>query len=237
MTHLSSVMMFTASFSGLFMARQRTSNLQRCVCRGYATLTKQILLGLDFLHKRGIFIVPPEFCPVNWLQGFDVNDSAPKYRITSQRPRGMLNVADSSTFLVKIGDMGGAIWTGQRDQQPVTPTGLRAPELIYGGSWDASIDIWTLGCLLFELATNEPLFAVETFGLKRDEIDEIHEKLLHHIDNDNCFTAYLSERLPSDFGNENTRQFALFLLSMLRRLPQERKTTTELLTHGFLQSH
>ncbi|KAK9364350.1 kinase-like domain-containing protein [Lipomyces kononenkoae] len=133
--------------------------------------------------------------------------------------------------------MGGAIWSGQRDRRPVTPIGLRPPELIHGDSWDASIDIWTLGCLLFELATNEPLFAVETFGLEREQIDEIHEKLLHHIDDDNCFTSYLSERLPSDFGNENTRQFALFLLSMLRRLPEERKTTTELLSHDFLQSH
>ncbi|KAE8311555.1 hypothetical protein BDV41DRAFT_565695 [Aspergillus transmontanensis] len=30
---------------------------------------------------------------------------------------------------------------------PVTPRALRAPELIRQNAWDASIDIWTLGCL------------------------------------------------------------------------------------------
>jgi serine/threonine protein kinase len=91
---------------------------------------------------------------------------------------------------------------------------------------------------IFELATNEPLFPVETetFGLSCKQIDDQHEKLLHQIDNDNHFTAYLSDRLPSDFDDEGTRLFASFLLSMLRRLPQKRKATTDLLSHSFLRA-
>jgi serine/threonine-protein kinase SRPK3 len=50
---------------------------------------------------------PPEYSPVKWLQGIDIDDSAPQYLISSQRQRGMLDKADSSKLLVKIGDMGG----------------------------------------------------------------------------------------------------------------------------------
>lgn len=49
----------------------------------------------------------PEYSPVKWLEGVEVNDTAPRYLITSQRFRGALDDADFSTLLIKIGDMGG----------------------------------------------------------------------------------------------------------------------------------
>ncbi|ODH46455.1 hypothetical protein GX48_07474, partial [Paracoccidioides brasiliensis] len=75
-------------------------------------ISKQVLLGVDFLHELGIthchlqtanvlfsivgaahaeaevFLQPPEFSPVRWLEGMKVNDSAPKYLMTSQRRAG-----------------------------------------------------------------------------------------------------------------------------------------------------
>lgn len=54
-------------------------------------------------------ITVPEFSPVNWLPGFEVDNSAPRYLISSQRPRGMLDNTAFSTLLVKIGDMGGGL--------------------------------------------------------------------------------------------------------------------------------
>jgi serine/threonine-protein kinase SRPK3 len=54
-------------------------------------------------------ITEPEFSPVNWLPGVEVDNSAPRYLISSQRPRGMLDDATFSTLLVKIGDMGGGL--------------------------------------------------------------------------------------------------------------------------------
>lgn len=50
---------------------------------------------------------PPEYSPVKWLEGVEVNDTAPRYLITSQRFRGALDDVDVSTLLIKIGDMGG----------------------------------------------------------------------------------------------------------------------------------
>lgn len=80
----------------------------------------------------------------------------------------MLDDAEVSKLIVKIGDMGGgnllfavlslfyhriltegiAIQSTQSSEQPVTPTALRAPELIHGHRWDPSIDVWALGCLV-----------------------------------------------------------------------------------------
>ena len=43
----------------------------------------------------------------------------------------------------------------------------RAPELIMGSSlYDCSIDIWSTGCILFELITRTPMFPGDAEGLQ-----------------------------------------------------------------------
>ncbi|PKX99621.1 serine protein kinase [Aspergillus novofumigatus IBT 16806] len=207
-------------------------------------ISEQILSGLDFLHTLGIIhcdlqpanilfsmvglansethLQPPEFSPVRWLEGTVVDDSAPKYLLPTQRPRGHLDEADFSEFEVKIRDLGGAVSCRQGDRKPVSPRALRTPELIRRNTWDAGIDIWTLGCLVFELATNEPLFPLGTFGLTAEEIDQEHINLISQL---------LGE---DDFGAENVQRLASFLSSMLRPDPLKRMSTTELLKHPFL---
>lgn len=54
-----------------------------------------------------VSLQPPEFSFVEWLKGVEVDNTAPRYLMTSQRLRGALSNVDSSTLLVKIGDMGG----------------------------------------------------------------------------------------------------------------------------------
>jgi serine/threonine-protein kinase SRPK3 len=56
-------------------------------------------------HRESL--VPPEFSPVRWLPGITADSSAPRYLMTSQRPRGMLDDASFSSLIVKIGDLGG----------------------------------------------------------------------------------------------------------------------------------
>ncbi|EAU37566.1 conserved hypothetical protein [Aspergillus terreus NIH2624] len=45
-------------------------------------------------------------------------------------------------------------------KKPVTPLGLRPPELILTGAVDNTIDVWSFGCLFFELITGQPLFCI-----------------------------------------------------------------------------
>ena len=48
------------------------------------------------------------------------------------------------------------------------------------------------------------------------------------------FAIYISERLPTDFGKENTEKLANFLWSALQERPEDRESTTGLLNHSFL---
>ncbi|CAG7958769.1 unnamed protein product [Penicillium olsonii] len=221
-------------------------------CPGYVReISKQILLGLDYLHDQGLFhgdlqpanilftlncdlsggmITEPEFSPVNWLPGVEVDNSAPRYLMSSQRPRGLLDNAAFSTLLVKIGDLGGD------DFLPVTPMALRAPELLQPHPGNEKVDIWALGCLIFQLATNEPLFPVESFGCTIDEFHEILRSVMHELfeHGNQKFAIHISERLPTYFGKENTEELANFLWSALHERPEDRESTTGLLNHSFL---
>ncbi|KAJ5368490.1 uncharacterized protein N7496_008250 [Penicillium cataractarum] len=55
--------------------------------------------------------------------------------------------------------------------KPVTPRGLRAPELILTGAVDNTMDIWSFGCLVFELITGQPLFCIP--GSKYEDDDHL----------------------------------------------------------------
>lgn len=57
-------------------------------------------------------------------------------------------------------------------KKPATPLGLRAPELFLTGTVDKTLDIWSFGCLVFELMTGQPLFFVPWSDDKSKENDD-----------------------------------------------------------------
>ncbi|PBK87022.1 hypothetical protein ARMGADRAFT_1123569, partial [Armillaria gallica] len=40
----------------------------------------------------------------------------------------------------------------------ISPLSLYPPKIIIDGLWDGKLDIWSVGCLIFELITGSPLF-------------------------------------------------------------------------------
>ncbi|KAJ5576861.1 hypothetical protein N7535_003787, partial [Penicillium sp. DV-2018c] len=261
-------------------------------------VSKQIILGLDFLHQnnvihsgnipnhdfkdqRGLLIVlldlqpanilftvneeqyqgsllPPAFSPVQWLPGVTPDSSAPEYLMTSQRPHGMLDDADFSSLVVKIGDLGGGklvysvlfkiILTYRGPHQPTTavrtndfssplctPLGLRAPEIIEPHVWDEKVDIWALGCLIFQLATNEALFPLFPCDNSAEELRESLRALIQQVmgNGDKSFAMHVGEMLPN-FGSKDKEEFVSFLSSMLQQCPQRRSSTSALLKHQSL---
>lgn len=63
-------------------------------------------------------------------------------------------------LLIKISDFGGSFFHFQPPAKPVTPLGLRCPELVLGEPITQAQDIWSFGCLMFEFITARMLFSV-----------------------------------------------------------------------------
>ena len=70
---------------------------------------------------------------------------------------------------LKIADLGAAkvLDPNALNTPYVVSRYYRAPELILGSNYyDCSIDIWSTGCILFELVTRTPLFPGDAEGLQ-----------------------------------------------------------------------
>ncbi|KAH7183568.1 putative serine protein kinase [Fusarium flagelliforme] len=161
-------------------------------------ILKQALRGLAFLHKNGI--AHGDFQPANILFAIKTIDSyteaslrqeenvetysisAPVERLDGKKdkwaPRYLCMGQPLAAYArfpedlqVKLSDMGGAYFLDSPPKSPLTPRGLRAPELVLKGEVDKSLDIWSFGCLVYELVTGEQLFCVPGYSNKTYEND------------------------------------------------------------------
>ncbi|XP_076367027.1 dual specificity tyrosine-phosphorylation-regulated kinase 1B-like isoform X2 [Tachypleus tridentatus] len=94
---------------------------------------------------------------------------------------------------IKIIDFGSSCQLGQRIYQYIQSRFYRSPEVLLGIPYDMAIDMWSLGCILVELHTGEPLFSganeidqmnkiVEVFGIPPRHILEQAHKACKYFD-------------------------------------------------------
>jgi len=121
----------------------------------------------------------------------------------------------------------------------------RPYEVWIGDKWNEKVDIWGLGCTLFEIAYGQLLFPYQGGTNIPDE--EIKKRMI------NCLldwsergpiqtslqlspssNDYLGFCLPQDFFSEDKKLFNSFILSMLSLLPDERPSIFKLQQHPFL---
>ncbi|KAL4506981.1 hypothetical protein ABPG72_001402 [Tetrahymena utriculariae] len=103
----------------------------------------QIAQGLQHLHKQDIVHrdLKPENCLVKSLQ----NSQASCFH---------------EKFQIKIGDFGLSLINNRSSSlksQIGTPNYM-APEIIKGDTYSQQVDIWSLGCIIYEIFTNKQLF-------------------------------------------------------------------------------
>ncbi|OAR00504.1 hypothetical protein LLEC1_03037 [Akanthomyces lecanii] len=162
-------------------------------------ILKQALQALAYLHSIGV--AHGDFQPGNMLFGLGDIDSVPETTLQQEqdvearlisRPVERLDgkkdlwappylcnpqplapfTPYENGFKIKLSDMGGAAYfLSDKPSKIITPLGLRAPELIFAGEKGASLDVWSFGCLVFELITGQPLFCV--LGSEWEDDDHI----------------------------------------------------------------
>ena len=122
---------------------------------------KQIFAGLRNMHAKRIS--HRDLKPENIL-------------IKNPAGSGFSPEVDPLTTELKIADLGAAkvLDPNAMNTPYVVSRYYRAPELILGSNYyDCSIDVWSTGCILFELVTRTPLFPGDAEGLQVLEQAEV----------------------------------------------------------------
>lgn len=81
---------------------------------------------------------------------------------------------------VKIADLGNACWVSHHFTNDIQTRQYRSPEVILGGKWGASTDVWSMAAMVFELITGDYLFDPQSgtkYGKDDDHIAQIIELL------------------------------------------------------------
>ncbi|EMD61257.1 hypothetical protein GGP41_010150 [Bipolaris sorokiniana] len=165
------------------------------------------------------------------------------------------------TISVKIADLGNACWVGHHFTNDIQTRQYRSPEVILGGKWGASTDVWSMAAMTFELITGDYLFDPQSgtkYGKDDDHIAQIIE-LLGTFPKGLCMSGKWSQEifnrkgelrnihrlrhwaLPDvlhekyHFSTEESKKIADFLLPMLELLPADRANAGGMAGHEFLK--
>ncbi|KAI9679435.1 MAG: hypothetical protein M1817_005457 [Caeruleum heppii] len=167
------------SVTDLLEARFRGERLPAKLAKSIA---KQALLGLDCLHQQKIahgdlhtrnlaFTIPfvdslreedflqklgkPETGLVRRKDGKPLERGMPEYLV---RPTCYPADISVSVHPIKIVDFGESFLSNEVPGTPHTPLPVRAPEIIFEDKLDHRVDLWSMGCMLFELVVGQPPF-------------------------------------------------------------------------------
>ncbi|KAJ2782568.1 serine/threonine protein kinase, CMGC [Coemansia javaensis] len=162
---------------------------------------------------------------------------------------------------VKLADLGNATWADHHFTEDIQTRQYRSPEVLIGARWDATADMWSCACVVFELLTGDYLFEPRSssrYSKDEDHVAQIMETVapfpkkfalsgrfsselfnrrgeLRHIRRLRPFP--LKDILRSEYGfsPQDARETADFLLPMLEISPARRSSAEAMLSHPWLR--
>eukprot|EP00300_Choanocystis_sp_HF-7_P017540 c19760_g1_i3.p1 GENE.c19760_g1_i3~~c19760_g1_i3.p1 ORF type:complete len:506 (+),score=134.22 c19760_g1_i3:528-2045(+) len=161
----------------------------------------------------------------------------------------------------KIVDLGNGCWTHKHFTDDIQTRQYRAPEVLLGGQYDESADIWSMACMVFELATGDFLFdphSGEDYDRDEDHLALMMEVLgdmpvrmmleggkhcrdffnrkgeLRHIKSLSRWSLRDVLVQKYHFSEHDADNLTSFLLPMLEFLPERRATAAECLQHSWM---
>ena len=162
----------------------------------------------------------------------------------------------------RICDLGNACWVDRQFTNDIQTRQYRSPEVILGAKYDTSADIWSLACIVFELATGDVLFDPRS-GKDYDR-DEDHLALMMELIGRMPKHLALSGKYSKEFFNRNgelrhirslkfwpcervliekynmaekdAQELSAFLIPMLNFNPAKRASAADMLKHPWLQT-
>ncbi|KAH5624053.1 hypothetical protein HBI51_239530 [Parastagonospora nodorum] len=239
-------------------------------------IAKQTLLGLCSLHERGIahgdlyirnvaFTVPslhalteeelvqklgkPGTGQIQRKDGIPLDHGMPQYlvRPTSYPP----DLKSSTTNIIKLIDYGQSFQRHDTPNDFNTPLPVRAPEIIFKDTVDYRMDLWSMGCMLFELVVGQPVFdsiMISPPMLVRQMLETVNEDLPERwrekwrvMDTDPpdeepgiCLQDWLEEMYfdgerKEEFSREDIVRVGALIRSMLRLEPSMRAEARDVL--------
>lgn len=96
------------------------------------------------------------------------------------KPPNEDELEDDDVIRVKLADLGNSCWIWKHFTSDIQTRQYRSPEVILGAEWGCSADIWSVGCMIFELLTGDYLFDPthgQTFSKDDDHLAQIIELL------------------------------------------------------------
>ncbi|KAJ5547573.1 hypothetical protein N7513_004807 [Penicillium frequentans] len=156
------------------------------------TIAKQSLAGLHDVHQRSI----GHGGRVQRRDGKERGLGVPEYIV---KPTSYRNCLWNSAQSIKIIDFGESFSCAAVPHKLHTPLPVRAPEVIFQDKIDHHVDLWSMGCMLFELFTGQPPF--DTFlitppilisqmhEMASDDLPERWQKIWDKMDKGDGVTA------------------------------------------------
>ena len=163
----------------------------------------------------------------------------------------------------RICDLGNACWVDRQFTQDIQTRQYRSPEVILGAKYGTSADMWSLACIVFELATGDVLFDPRS-GKDYDR-DEDHLALMMELIGRMPKHLALSGKYSKQYFNRNgelrhirslkfwpcdrvltekynmtekdSKELSEFLMKMLDFNPANRATAEHMLEHPWLDIH